>query len=318
MSVLFFNNEYFPNVKSGSDFDQESSFHHEEGVAFSNKSGFFASGLNHGGSLHCLNASQIKKLTLKEWVTRSFGDNASIEAKIIPGNFYKRIYRPSFFTASPIQIVPKEKLTSAIVSLRILLNKLANLFETIEPTETNLSTYGHKIREVLLLACMEVESSWTAVLKENQYSVSGRLTTKDYVKLALPMFLDGYELPLNSYPHITGCSPFKDWKESNPTVSLIWYNAYNKTKHNREENLKFATLFNTINAVAAAVVMFHAQFGPRKYWEAQNTQSMPNIFGLVTVELAKYKKNYYLPAVEIQDDSSQLIFKEWTATNYPF
>jgi hypothetical protein len=58
---------------------------------------------------------------------------------------------------------------------------------------------------------MEVESSWTAVLKENGYPSRGRLTTNDYVKLLHPMFLDGYEQSLQSYPTFPAFTPFKGW-----------------------------------------------------------------------------------------------------------
>ena len=94
--------------------------------------------------------------------------------------------------------------------------------------------YGHKIRELLLLACMEVESSWTAVLKINEYG-KGRLTTQDYVKLLSPMYLDRYwvNLPSYKYPSI---KPFEGWDAEDPKPSPChWYHAYNQTKHDREE-----------------------------------------------------------------------------------
>lgn len=61
----------------------------------------------------------------------------------------------------------------------MLLNGFA-FFQTVEPTSANQSTYGHRVRELLLISCMEVEASWAAVLRENGH-VRTRYTTTDYV-----------------------------------------------------------------------------------------------------------------------------------------
>jgi hypothetical protein len=236
MKILFFQNKFFPKGRQGSNFDQDFFFHHERGVAFEGANVFFASGVNHGGEVHSARTPSTTFGDLKDWVTKSFGDAQPVESNYILGTYYKRIWRPLACGGRPPNVVYQEKLNESFVSLRILLTKLENLFETIEPNQANLSAYGHKIREIILLACMEVESSWTAVLKENGYS-SARLSTNDYVKLLKPMFLDAYELSLQSYPHFPKFTPFGGWDGSNPTTSLSWYDAYNKTKHDREENL---------------------------------------------------------------------------------
>ena len=82
--------------------------------------------------------------------------------------------------------IDQKAFTQSFVALKLLLAKMQDIFETVEPGPSNLQTYGHKIRELLLLAAMEVEASWTAVLKANGY-VRDRFTTNDYVKLLKPM-----------------------------------------------------------------------------------------------------------------------------------
>lgn len=320
MSVIYFQNKYYPNAKSSSDFKQKISFFHERGVAFQGENAFFASGLNEGGSLHFVNNPDV---TLKNWVAKSFGDTESIESDYCPGTFYKRIRRPLVCVGNLQKTISQEKLTESFVSLKILLNKLEDLFETIEPTTLNLSAYGHKIREILLLACMDVESSWSAVLKENEYSSNKLLTTNDYVKLRNPMLLDGYELSLQQYPNFPSFVPFGNWDINNPTESLVWYNAYNKTKHDRENNLKFATLNNAIIAVGAAVVMFHAQFGSRfGLGYEQKNLLISNVFRTITAGLKKYEKEYYIPKIILQTDSLKNISPvpswDWSPINYPF
>jgi len=42
---------------------------------------------------------------------------------------------------------------------------MQDVFETVEPAQANLQTHGHKIRELLLLAAMEVEAPASGVLR---------------------------------------------------------------------------------------------------------------------------------------------------------
>ena len=67
--------------------------------------------------------------------------------------------------------------------MKLLLAKMQDIFETVEPSPSNLQTYGHKIRELLLLAAMEVEASWAAVLKANGYAGGSFTTFSRYVHL---------------------------------------------------------------------------------------------------------------------------------------
>lgn len=319
MAVLFFENKYFPKAKYGELFNQEAHFYHRNGVAIDNDKVFVASGLNEGGNLHFVVVASPPVMSLKDWVGKSFGDTQPIESHYVPGTYYKRIWRP-LVCQGRINGTSQETLNASLVSLRMLLKKLDELFETVEPAGPNLSVYGHRIREILLMACTEVESSWSAVLKENGYPSSDMWSTRDYVKLSKPMFLDGYELSLQSYPSISTFVPFKDWDPNGPTKSLVWYDAYNKTKHDREGNLKFATLDNAIKAVGAAVVMFYSQFGFRFGNVIDQQDSfIRNIFRITTVGLKKYEKEFYIPKVELRTDTMQPApTADWIEINYPF
>ena len=136
-------------AKAGGSFSQEFSFHHPRGVAYQNDDTFFASGLNHGGNIHSVKIADSASATLREWVAKSFGDKNPSESECMPGNCYKRIWRP-VCAGGFHRGVDEERICESFVSLRILLNKLDMLFETIEPTAANLYAFGHKIREVLL------------------------------------------------------------------------------------------------------------------------------------------------------------------------
>ncbi|RYE38341.1 MAG: hypothetical protein EOP48_27245, partial [Sphingobacteriales bacterium] len=111
------------------------------------------------------------------------------------------------------------------------LNK--KLFNYIEPAIANLSAYGHKIRELLILACTEVECLLVKALIENGYDERDRYSTNDYVKCKSLLGLDDFEVKLIQYSSVKSFRPFKGWDASSPTKTLLWYNAYNSVKHNR-------------------------------------------------------------------------------------
>ena len=129
------------------------------------------------------------------------------------------------------------------------------------------------------------------------------------------MLLDGYSLSLQSYPSFPEFAPFKDWNASNPTTSLSWYDAYNKTKHDREGNLNVGTLDNAVRAVGAAVVMFLAQFGFNFGTGDQKIPLIRNIFRIGTKDLKKYEKEYYIPNIQGSEGAASW---DWVALDYKF
>ena len=307
--VLYFKNKFFP----------KGSFRHATGVAFDSEKAFFASGCNDGGSIHFATIPNTSFTDLTEWVAKSFGDTNPVEVNYVPGKCYKRIWKPLVCSGTLYKTISQEKLNESFVALRILLNKLESIFETIEPNQSNLFVHGHKIRELLLLACMEVESSWSSVLKENNYNTANqKLDTNDYIKLKSPMLLDGYELTLRAYPNSHVFNPFENWNNSAPTKTLGWYDAYNQAKHNREENFKLATLKNAIEAVGATVVMFHAQYGSTGSFN-KRLPIISNFFKITTVGFKKYEKDFYIPKIDLHEDSNQPApLMDWEQTDYPF
>jgi len=146
-----------------------------------------------------------------------------------------------------------------IRQLNILLNRLKIIFDFIEPSISNKYTSSLEIRNIILLASMEVETHWKILLTTNDYG-KNRLTTSDYVKLK--EFIN-FEMPFylilnKEYGEI---NPFKNWETSNPTKSLKWYDAYNKIKHDRKNNLNYATLDNCISSVCAVINLMVIRWG---------------------------------------------------------
>jgi hypothetical protein len=195
--------------------------------------------------------------------------------RIIPGEMNRgecffRIVRPIFGEGS-IQtgqtfrnFYDQNSLRNIQKQQEILIEILENIFRNIHPHEDNFDVYGHQIRNLIILATTEVESSLTSILQANNITpLSQHFTTRDYVRLKKVLRLEEFEVSLSHYPWLQSFSPFRDWSETQPTKSLKWYNAYNKIKHNRETEFQEAKLLHSVNAIIAVHIMLVSQFG---YW----------------------------------------------------
>lgn len=141
----------------------------------------------------------------------------------------------------------------------LLLQKdLLELFDFVEPADTNLPTYSYRMHSLLLRACVEVEANCKAVLKENGYSKSSNMKMGDYKKLNLTHHLSSYEVKIPNWSGVYGTrQPFAPWSNGD---SLPWYQAYNNTKHSRHEEFESATFEHLIDATCAVLVLLSAQF----------------------------------------------------------
>lgn len=184
-----------------------------------------------------------------------------------PGEYYPRMARP--IDQHPDESpgwspgAPTEANVIAIArgQLTTLTRQLDRICQTVQPTQATFNTFGHDIRNLLILACTEVESHWRGVLVAN--GVKGdRFNTRDYVALREAMRLDEYAVDFPSYPWLAPITPFAGWGSTgNPTQDLEWYDAYNAVKHNREVKFERATLSHAFAAVTACAIMMVAQFG---------------------------------------------------------
>jgi hypothetical protein len=126
------------------------------------------------------------------------------------------------------------------------------------------------------------------------------------------MLLDSFSLNLRSYPEFPTVAPFRNWTVQSPTQSLDWYDAYNQTKHNREECLEVATLDRAVNAVGAAVVMFYAQFGYTFQHDDEKRGLIRSIFTL-KVDHEMHPTACYIPNAEGGTKAW-----DWELLDYPF
>src|SRR4028119_2022249 len=165
-------------------------------------------------NLLAIEEQKSKYTTLEDWIKNKFKATDIRPSLNQAGKFYKRMWHPSDYLFPELLISNPESYTQSLVVIELLIKKMNELFFTIEPTQKNVHVFGLKIRELLLLACMEVEASWKGVLKEHEYVKNPKhWNTTDYIKLLEPMCLANYTLALRSYPNFPRFRPFSCWSQ---------------------------------------------------------------------------------------------------------
>lgn len=241
--------------------------------------------------------------------------------KLNIGEYYPNIYRPEFSSklqqihfvhdGCPLieenfdpQIYNYEEYSDYVRQLDIILNEFNSVFKVIAPSKENYKSFGNAIRNIIVLACTEVDSMMHNVLVRNGYCKDNDFSSmNDYRILNEAMRLNEYSVSFSDYSHLGEFFPFKEWSEKGGT--LTWYNSYNHVKHKRYENFGEANLENAINAVIGMAVFLVAQYGcnnnlwKRKIGSYLKIRKRPN-----------WKlEDYYIPYT---NDSEPI------AVNYPF
>jgi hypothetical protein len=197
---------------------------------------------------------------------KHFPGSKFYELSLAPGQYYPRMARPDNTreNESPGKNPDKSDnflhaRATSTGQLHALIGQLEQICRVIHPKGANLKAYGHETRNLLILACTELEAHWKNILKAN--CKRGKNTTH-YSRLSGPMKLGEYRVELSYYPWIRPIQPFKNWVQSKTaSQDLRWYAAYNHVKHDRETNFSEATLLNAIHAVTGCFVMLCAQYG---------------------------------------------------------
>jgi hypothetical protein len=265
-----------------------------------------------GSGLHIispgLTVSEQRGGSLRDWVIRRFGATHIQKSVNDVGDCTGGVWRPALYADDSLQSAlgfSSDEQRSAEQGLRLLVEMLDELLLYIEPDNRGLRTFGHKTRELLILACMEVENAWRGFFR-----LSGRrarrLTTTQYVSLHKPLFLSEFELEFRPHSQQLRLRPFGGWSASNPTISLAWYDAYNKTKHDRTHHFADASLLNCIRAVAAALIMFSVRFGPFRL--DRGVGMLPSLTApLFNFSLRRPNiRSFYIPDLDVSDRSPAL------------
>jgi hypothetical protein len=150
-----------------------------------------------------------------------------------------------------------------IASYALLKQDLARIFEFIEPSEKNFDVFSHRIFELLLRACTEVEAICKLIFEANGIVLDQRDTNMiRYSDLEGAMRLSEISVECTVVRHHP-FTPFESFRHpARSERSPTWYRAYNKVKHNRPGEFPAASLRSVIHAVGGVYALLVAQIGP--------------------------------------------------------
>lgn len=211
-------------------------------------------------------------------------DKSLFHCDLIPmdldcGQYYNSIYRPLFTDNSKsdlfvpfdesvpsleyyrdLSITNYQEYSNLLRQLEIVLDDLDAVFKVVAPQKEQGNVYGHAIRNIIILACTEIDSMMHIILERNGVKPSGRyFQMKDYYQLKEALRLDEYELSFYRFPELGSFSPFAEWRGD----KIPWYDGYNKIKHNREKEFPCARLDYAINSIMAFAIVLISKYGYR-------------------------------------------------------
>lgn len=168
---------------------------------------------------------------------------------------YYRVYRPRLHREEfedymdgyerDELFLPKAERKSMLMAARLIIDDFEQLFEFIEPHSSNERVFSHRIYELLLRTCTEIESCCRGILSANGIAANNM---NDYRKIEQSSYLSGYTVHYTNWlPSDFVSKPFEAWATGGP---LPWYQAYNDVKHNRSQSFPSASLNNLLEAIS--------------------------------------------------------------------
>lgn len=141
----------------------------------------------------------------------------------------------------------------------LLIRDLYEIFNYIDPDDRNLNVFSHRLYEIFVRACTEIESSFKGIFSSNGYTPS-RYNMEEYFKIGKLTKLNEYTIKFSKWNSNHIFQPFKEWS-STSYQPISWYQAYNQVKHNRHRHIELANLENVMNAVSGLLCLLHSQIG---------------------------------------------------------
>ncbi len=145
-----------------------------------------------------------------------------------------------------------------IRAFEVLQKDFVKLLDYIEPADANLPCFSYRIHELLTRASIEIEANCRAIFADNGAQNTDDLTMKDYRKINVSHRLSSYKARLPNWQGTRSTRvPFGAWAINSP---LVWYQAYNRTKHNRQHNFHVANFDALVDAMCGLAILLSAQF----------------------------------------------------------
>lgn len=152
-------------------------------------------------------------------------------------------------------------------ALLLILDDLRSIFDYVEPSDEGRAAFSYRIHALLMRTCIEIEANFKAILEANTFSPQGRSASiREYRKVDATHHLSSYEAMLPMWNGVSpAITPFEPWRALRGQVAphgapLSWYQAYNASKHSRQQAFRQANLWTLIEAVAGLLIVVTAQF----------------------------------------------------------
>ncbi|MCC8126352.1 MAG: hypothetical protein LIO92_03000 [Clostridiales bacterium] len=127
--------------------------------------------------------------------------------------------------------------------------------ESLEYVELHTDNYN-TFSDGYALLIQAIGAELDVVFKEFcGFSTSERKTIADYAQTVLGSYPDIVNQKIALQNFDLEIQPFKNWNNSQPAQSLIWWTAFTEIKHNRYDKRKQATQENVVNMLGALYLL---------------------------------------------------------------
>lgn len=156
--------------------------------------------------------------------------------------------------------------------------KLLEFGRIVDLAPSNLEVHGNVTRDLLLLACFEVEALFKLLIYEDFQTARGNIAV--YWKVSESAKLPDYSVCFPDMHSISPLKPFSGWGTGETKYTpLTWYQSYNSIKHNAIEGNGPATLGIVLEAVAGCYVLLSALNTPTIQQLSNNKRLMDTFRG---------------------------------------
>ena len=148
---------------------------------------------------------------------------------------------------------------SFIKAFELIQDDLVELFDYIEPTDSNRNAYSRRIQRLFLRVCIEIEANLNAMLSASLYSDRGRnWECRDFQIVDQAHALSAHEVKLAFWRGLENhVKPFAGWEFGR---AAHWYRDYQSIGQDKAQHLPKATLRNLVAASGALAIILNVRF----------------------------------------------------------
>jgi hypothetical protein len=204
--------------------------------------------------------------------------------------------------------------SSPIRAFDLIVKDFKKICEYIEPNDDCPAVYSHRIYELFIRTCTEIESNMKNILRTNGYTKEGNWNINDYKRLEPAMKLSDYKVLINFWNNGRGTSivPFKNWASGR---ILTWYDNYGQVKHSREDKFHLASLDNLVESICGLFIILFSQFGGQVFSPYQIIYEYDILDGVISDRFSIFS---ILPPVWDKSEKYDFNWSVLKEEEYPF